>query len=114
MAWAHNFEFTKKRFIKVYPDLILLPCNLPYYTSVVVEYNEYDDISDIKRDETSCGAIVHARNEIQPHSIVRIQEAIDIVLINIVLLKMLIWVITTRLKSKIHTLLCICFFFAFG
>lgn len=56
VTWAHDFESMKRRFKKFQPDLALPPYNLLDYTSVVVEYSEYDENSYIQKGETSSGA----------------------------------------------------------
>lgn len=44
--------------MKVYPNLALPSCNLPDYSSITVEYDEYNKSSYIERGETSFGALV--------------------------------------------------------
>lgn len=53
VAQDHDFDPTKRRFIKVYLDLALPPYNLLDHTSVTVKYYEYDDNSSIKKNGTS-------------------------------------------------------------
>lgn len=43
VAWAHGFDFAKRRFRKVYPNLSLPLCNFPNYTKPTTEYGEYEN-----------------------------------------------------------------------
>lgn len=39
--------------------MVLPPRNLSDYTSVAVEYGEYDESLDLERGETTSGAVMH-------------------------------------------------------
>lgn len=51
VSWAHSFEFTKRRFDKLYLDSVFSLCKSSYYTSVIVEYGDYDYILYFKVSE---------------------------------------------------------------
>lgn len=91
VSWAHDFESTKRRVKKVYSDLALPPSYLLDYTSAIVEYNAYNDSSDIERGEASSRVIVQtsidARNEIEVQSTTRIYRLMEEVSTTIVLSK---------------------------
>lgn len=45
----------KRRFKKVYPYLVLLPCNFPGYIRVAAKYGEYNDKSNVEGSEIPYG-----------------------------------------------------------
>lgn len=70
VSWAYVFEYAKRKFNKVYPDLALPLYNLLDYNNVEIKYGEYNDSSDIEWAETSSRVIMNtyfdAKNETQP------------------------------------------------
>lgn len=48
----------KRRFKKVYLDLVIPPCNWTNYTKVTIEYSEYDNSLDVQGSETPSGVAV--------------------------------------------------------